>query len=140
MNKKKKILGTFLCILIGFVLVPGIVHSDIDWTIVKQIDLKAPPVDVAASEDSNLIFVLTLNDISVYSLDKNMIVNRIPVDGKFDRIKYYQKNKLLVLTSSSSKTLNIIRVDQIYNIDISGLPFKGPEDAIVTIAVFDDYQ
>jgi hypothetical protein len=140
MNQRKKIFGSLLWIMIGLVLVPGVVHSEIDWRIVKQIDLKAPPVDVAASEDGKMIFVLTLNDIAVYSLAKNMIVNRIPVDEKFDRIKYYQKNKLLVLTGSSSKTLKIIRVDQIYDIDISGLPFKGPAKAPVTIAVFDDYQ
>lgn len=140
MNKMGKILGSLLWIMIGFVLVPEIVHSEIDWTIVKQIDLKAPPVDVAASEDGKLIFVLTRNEIVVYSSDKNMIVNRIPVDREFDRIRYYRKNSLLVLTSSSSKTLRIVRVDQIYNIDISGLPFKGPANAPVTIAVFDDYQ
>jgi hypothetical protein len=140
MNKRKKISGSLLWIIIGFVLVPGIVHSDIDWTIVKQMDLKASPVDVAASEDGKLIFVLTLNDIAVYSSAKNMIENRIPVEGKFDRITYSGKNNTLVLTSSSSKTLKIIRVDQIYDIDISGLPFKGPANAPVTIAVFDDYQ
>ena len=140
MNQRKRILGSLLWIMIGLVLVPGIVRSEIDWTIVKQIDLDASPVDFAASDDGKLIFVLTLNDIAVYSSEKNMIVNRIPVDGEFNRIKYYQKNKLLVLTGSSSKILKIIRVDQIYDIDISGLPYKGPANAPVTIAVFDDYQ
>jgi hypothetical protein len=62
------------------------------------------------------------------------------VDKKFDRITYSGKSNTLVLTSSSSERLNIIRVDQIYDIDISGLPFKGPAGAPVTIAVFDDYQ
>jgi len=126
--------------MVGFVMIPGIVHSEIDWTIVKQVDLKAPPVDVAASEDGKLVFVLTRNEIVVYSSGKNMIVNRIPVDREFDRIRYYRTNNLLVLTGSSSKTLRIIRVDRIFNIDISGRPFKGPANAPVTIAVFDDYQ
>jgi hypothetical protein len=140
MNKRVKILKSLLWIMVGFVMIPGIVHSEIDWTIVKQVDLKAPPVDVAASEDGKLVFVLTRNEIVVYSSGKNMIVNRIPVDREFDRIRYYRTNNLLVLTGSSSKTLRIIRVDRIFNIDISGRPFKGPANAPVTIAVFDDYQ
>lgn len=140
MHKRTKKLGSLLWIMIGFLVLPGIVHSEIDWTIVKQIDLSAAPVDVAASEDGELIFVLTRNEIVVYSSDKNRVVNRIPVDREFDRIKYYKENSLLVLTGSSSKTLRIIRVDKIYEIDISGLPFQGPDEAPVTIAVFDDYQ
>jgi hypothetical protein len=140
MNKRVKIIVPLLWIMIGFVMVPGIVHSEIDWTTVKQIDLKAPAIDVAASEDGKLIFLLTPSEIVVYSSGKNRIVNRIPVDQQFDRIRYYRQNNLLVLTGSSSKTLRIIRVDQVYDIDISGRPFKGPANAPVTIAVFDDYQ
>jgi hypothetical protein len=126
--------------MIGLFLIPEIVQSEIDWTIVKQIDLNAQPIDVAASEDGGLIFVLTLGEIVVYSSSKNEIENRIPVDKEFDRITYSGKNNTLALISSSSRTLKIIRIDQIYAIDISGLPFKGPANAPVTIAVFDDYQ
>ena len=31
-------------------------------------------------------------------------------------------------------------LETIYKIDVSGLLFKGPKDAPVTIAVYDDYQ
>jgi hypothetical protein len=47
---------------------------------------------------------------------------------------------VLILTSSFSKTLKIFQVDTIHEIALSGLAFKGPADAAVTIAVFDDYQ
>ena len=140
MIKRKKILGFLLSIMIGYVLVPAIVHSEIEWTIVKQINFESSPVDVAASEDGELIFVLTVNEIVLYSSSKNMIEKRIPVDKEFDRITYSGKNNTIVLTGSVSKTLRLIRLDQIYNIDISGLPFKGPVNAPVTIAVFEDYQ
>ena len=140
MNKRKKILGSLLWIMIGLVLVPEIAHSDMDWTIVKQIDLEAPPVDVAISEDGELIFMLTVNEIVVYSSSKNMIEKRIPLDKEFDRINYSGKNNTVVLTGSDSKTLRLIRLDQIYDIDISGLPLNGPANAPVTIAVFYDYQ
>lgn len=140
MCKMKKISRPLLWFALGFLLIPGIVHADIDWTIVKQIDLNIQPIDVAASEDGKLIFMLTLGEVVVFSSSKNMIETRIPVDKEFDRVTYSGKNNTLILTSSSSKTLNLIRLDQIYDIDISGLPFKGPASAPVTIAVFDDYQ
>ena len=140
MYKQAKIVGVLLWIMIGFLLNPGLVHSEVDLKTVKQIDLNAAPVDVAASEDGKLVFVLTRSEIVVYSSDNNKIVNRITLDKDFDRIKYLRESSLLVLTSTSSKTLRFVRVDQVYDIDISGLPFQGPAQAPVTIAVFDDYQ
>lgn len=140
MNRSKNTSGLLLWIMIGFLLIPGIVHSKIDWTMIKEIDLNTQPIDVAASEDGRLIFVLTPGEIVVYSSSKNEIETRIPVDKEFDRISYSGKTNTLALTGSSSKKLNIIQVDRVYDIDISGLPFKGPANAPVTIAVFDDYQ
>jgi hypothetical protein len=55
-------------------------------------------------------------------------------------LAYSPKENELVLTSTAGKKLQIIRLDPVYDIDISGLPFKGPENAPVTIAVFSDYQ
>jgi len=52
----------------------------------------------------------------------------------------YGKTNTLILASSSTGALKIIQADQRYEISLSGLPFKGPVDAPVTIAVFDDYQ
>ena len=47
---------------------------------------------------------------------------------------------MLTITSSTKKTLQVILFETIYKIDLTGLPFKGPQDASVTVAVFDDYQ
>ena len=140
MKERAKILGIFLIILFSWASAPGIVHADVDWTAIKQIDLGAQPLDIATSEDGTLIFVLAPGEILVYSIPKNKITSRIPVDKDFDRVIHSAKNNTLILTSSSSNTLKIIRVDRIYDIDISGLPFQGPENAPVTIAIFDDYQ
>ena len=71
---------------------------------------------------------------------EDKVTNRIPIDKDFDRLTYAGKNNVLILTSSFSKTLKIFQVDMIHEIALSGLSFKGPADAAVTIAVFDDYQ
>jgi protein-disulfide isomerase len=44
------------------------------------------------------------------------------------------------LSSSGSKTLKILKLQDLYEVDLSGLPFKGPENAPVTVVVFSDYQ
>ncbi len=129
------ILSIFICLVISQNL-----YADIDWTTIKQFDLSSKPLDVTTSDDGRMVFVLTRGEIIVYSPAKNKIFKRIPLDQEFDKIEYSTRGSILVLTSSTLNTLKIIRVDQIYNIDLSGLPFKGPANAPVTIAVFDDYQ
>ena len=130
----------FLLLMISWVLVPQFIYAEIDTTLIKQTNLDVQPLDVVASIDGKTIYVLARGEILVYSVDEGKVSNRIPVDKDFDKLTYAARNNALILTSSSSKTLKIIQVDYIYKIAIDGLPFKGPADAAVTIAVFDDYQ
>jgi hypothetical protein len=140
MKKSCRELGIFFLVLIIWVLAPKFVYSEIDWTLKKQMDLNVQPLDIATSTDGNLIFVLAPGEVLVYSNAEGKIANRIPIDKDFDRVTYAGKNNVLILTSSSSKTLKIIQVDFLFDIALTGLPFKGPADAEVTIAVFNDYQ
>lgn len=104
------------------------------------IKLDVQPLDITTSADGKMIYVLARGEILVYSIDEGKVSNRMPIDKDFDKLTYAAKDNVLILTSCSSKTLKIIQVDFIYNIATDGLPFKGPADAAVTIAVFDDYQ
>ena len=138
--RMKKIMGIFLIILTALVPASRIVHAEVDWTLLKQMDLSAQPLDIAVSTDGKLIFVLTPEEILVYFEPEDRITNRIPIEKGYDKVTYSGRKTALILTNSSSQKLKIIRVDRIYPIDYSGLPFKGPADAPITIAVFDDYQ
>ena len=109
-------------------------------TLIKQTNLDVQPLDIATSADGKMIYVLARGEILIYSIEEGKVSNRIPIDKNFDKLTYAAKDNILILTSSSSKTLKIIQVDFIYNVALDGLPFKGPSDAAVTIAVFDDYQ
>jgi len=140
MKKAARKFRIFLLVIIAWVSFPQFIHAEIDLTLIKQANLDVQPLDIATSADGRLIFVLARGEILVYSLADSKVANRIAVDEDFDRVTYAGKNNVLILTSSSSKTLKIIQVDFIYNIALDGLPFKGPADAVVTIAVFDDYQ
>lgn len=140
MKKAARKFGIFLFVIIGWVSVPQFIYAEIDLTLIKQTNLDVQPLDIATSVDGKSIFVLTRGEILIYSIDENKVTERISIDKAFDRVTSAGKNNILILTSSTSKTLKIIQVDFIYNIVLDGLPFKGPADAVVTIAVFDDYQ
>jgi hypothetical protein len=132
--------GIVLFIIISWILVPQFSYAEIDTTLIKQTNLDVQPLDIAASVDGKMIYVLAQGEILIYSIDEGKVSNRIPIDKDFDKLTYADKNNVLILTSSSSKKLKIIQVDFIYDIALDGLPFKGPANAAVTIAVFDDYQ
>jgi len=140
MKKAAREIGIFLTFIISLVSVPQFIYAEIDLTLIKQTNLDVQPLDVATSADGKLIFVLARGEILVYSIDEGKVANRISIDKDFDRVTYSGNNNVLILTSTSSKTLKIIQVDFIYDIALDGLPYKGPADAAVTIAVFDDYQ
>jgi hypothetical protein len=57
-----------------------------------------------------------------------------------DQVKVGPKGTSLVLSSSKNKTVQIVTLDFIQEINVSGAPFKGAEDAAVVIAVFDDFE
>ena len=113
---------------------------DIDWTPVGQTKLGSPPLDVDSSADGELIFVLEPGNIVVYDRSANRRLNQIPVDPGFNRLSYASETETLVLTNSLTNELKTIHVDEVYDISVEGSPFLGPENAPVTIAVFDDYE
>jgi hypothetical protein len=124
----------------SWALVPHIVQADVEWTIVKDLDLKTKPLDIAPSLDGKWLFILTPGEILVFSIREGKINSRIPVDKDFDRVAPLLRPDLLTITSSTKETLQIIRFETIYEFDLTGLPFKGVKEASVTVAVFDDYQ
>jgi hypothetical protein len=119
---------------------PQNARADVEWKIIKDLDLKTTPLDIAASIDGKWMFILAPGEILIFSVSDGTISDRIPVDKDFDRIAPLPRPDVITITSSTKKTLQVIRFENIYKFDLTGLPFKGPQQASVTIAVFDDYQ
>ena len=124
----------------GWTFFPQIVQAELEWRIVKDLDLKTTPLDVASSADGKWLFIITPGEILVYSFPEGAITGRIPVDKDFDRIASLPRADMLTIASSTKKTLQIILFEAVYKIDVTDLPFKGAQDASVTVVVFDDYQ
>ena len=133
--------------LVVFLLVPVILltlcpqsSGLVDWDVKKTLKIEKTPVDVAVSLNGRWVFVLTTQgSILIYSGD-GRLEDEITVGKHVDGIKVGPEQDILLLTSRKNKTVEILVLDFIQNIDVSDSPFKGPADAAVTIAVFSDFQ
>ena len=114
--------------------------DNVEWNIHKTLQLDATPVDVSVSSDGRWIFVLTdQGEVLIYSSSKKM-EGKIHVGQHVDQIKSGPRGDTLIITSSRNKTVQVVSLDFFQKINVSGAPFKGPEDAAVVIAVFDDFE
>jgi hypothetical protein len=135
---KSKVVAVFLISFLASAVHP--VWADLRWTTLAELTLQGEPLDVTSSADGKSLFVLTPGEILVYSTPENALEKKIPVGEGFDRITYSPALHALVLTARGSKTLKILKLQDIHPLDLSGLPFKGPEGAPVTVVVFSGYQ
>jgi hypothetical protein len=140
MNKMPILVGMCLILTVSWFHGTQLAHAQLEWTITKQRDLQATPLDIAPSADGQWLYMLTPGEILAYSVVKDTVAHRIPVDDAFDRLAYSARGNSLILTSTANKTLQMIQLEFRQNIVLSGLPVHGPADAPVTVAVFNDYQ
>lgn len=140
LKRKRLIFVIFLSLMVNWIYVHQVYSAELEWTTKKQLNLDVSPLDISPSLDGQWIFILSPGEILVYSVSEDKVVNRIPVDKAFDTLKHSARSNTLVLGSRSEKTLKIIQLELIHKFDISGLPFKGAENAPVTMVVFGDYQ
>ena len=132
-----------LLLTIAFVMAAltcSFASDNVEMNVYKTLQLEETPIDVAVSPDGRRIYVLTdRGEVVVYS-SAAKIEAKIDVGQQVDQIKLGPRGESLILKSSKNKTVQIVTVDFVQKINTSGSPFKGPEDAPVVIAVFDDFQ
>ena len=121
-------------------LTASAVPADLSWKIISEVALEGEPLDIAATADGQTLFILVPGEIVVYSAAEKEIRKKIPVGKDVNRITYAPALHALVVTGGESKALQILKLQDIHQLDLSGLPFKGPENAPVTVVVFSGYQ
>jgi hypothetical protein len=136
---KMKVTVFFSTLAAFFCLLP-VCFAALDWNVIQTFNLKDPPLDVAFSTSRNKVFILTgAGQIQVYepngTLDETMDVGK-----GFDRLWHIQGSDVVLLSSREKKTVQIIELNFVEQIDISGSPFRGPENAPVVVAVFSDFE
>jgi len=129
---------TSVIFLSGFSTGPA--SGAVEWSVYKTLQLNATPIDMAISPDGRRLFVLTdQGEVLVYSSTTD-IEATLNVGKNVDEIKIGAQEDTLILKSAKDKTVQIVALDFIQKINISGAPFRGPENAAVVVAVFDDFQ
>lgn len=137
MNKRSVI---FFLIAVIFVILSTPVQGEVEWDVKKTLKLENPPVDVAVSLNGRYVFVLTdQGSILIYSGD-GKLEDKISVGRQVDGIKVGPEEDVLLLTSKKNKTVQVVLLEFIKDIDVANSPFKGPADAPVEIVVFSDFQ
>ena len=134
-----------LIMVLIWVIVPGafagvLASDNLEWEVYQTLQLDASPIDVAITLDGRKIFILTdQGKILIYSTSKQPDAT-IDVGKHVDQIKLGPRGDTLILGSGKNKTVQVVSIDFVKTINTSESPFKGPADASVVIAVFDDFQ
>ena len=116
------------------------VFAAVEINLQKTLTTDGVPVDVAVSQDGNLIFVLTDNgNVLIYDPVGNL-TDTVEIGPHIDQIEIGPRGERLFAASRQNKTVEIITLDFIHEINTLGSPSKGPLEAPVVIAVFSDFQ
>ena len=138
--KNIKLVLLFTTVIAVGAFTNGLAAGNVEWNILKTLKLEATPIDVAITSDGRRIYVLTeQGEVVIYS-SAAKVEAKIDVGKHVDQIKLGPRGSTLILTSGENKTVEIVSLDFIQKINVSGAPFKGAENAAVVIAVFDDFQ
>jgi len=124
-------------ILLGW-FAPG--TASVEWDVTGTLNLEEKPRDAAMSLSGKWIYVLThRGEILIYA-SSGKLEDTISVGEHVDSIRVGPKDDVLLLTSGKEKRVQIVTLDFIKEIDVSGSPFKGNADAPVVVATFDDFE
>lgn len=130
-------------ILISCYIVPLLFTTalaTVEWELQETISMDTTPLDIAISLDNKRIFILNnQGEILVYSKD-GRLTETLNVGKHINQIKVGPRDNVLFLTSRKKKTVEVVELDFIQDINTAGSPFKGPPDAPVAVIVFSDFQ
>lgn len=134
----------------GFILVAIVISviyvgapyasAKMELTVQKKLQFKQEPIALVSSRDGKYLYILVEGKLIVYSLRSGKVQYTVPVDKTIDKITLSDTNEFLILGSSAEKTAQILRINFIHQIEITGRPYRGPENAPVTLVAFMDYQ
>ena len=114
--------------------------AEVEWEVTKTFSLESEPLDITTSADGSATFVLLEGgEVLIYAAN-GKIEGRLRVGDHATRIASSPKGDQLFVTSRANKSIEVVSIAFVHQIDVAGSPFKGPSGAPVTIAIFDDFQ
>lgn len=119
----------------------GLVLAEVEKGDSKTFKLDATPIDMATSADGKYTFILAEEGkVLIFDNTSGKVKDTLQVSKSVMSIGTSPGGDFLLLADSKDKTLEMVQISFVVDIDITGLPFKGPASAPVVVAVFSDYQ
>lgn len=119
---------------------PAAESAEIEWEVLDRLETGSRPLDVAVSADGRSVFVLAEDGrVHLFEAEGNR-VGQIAVGAQAERIAVDPEGERLYVTNRQTKQVEIVQIDILREINLTGAPFKGREQAPVVIAVFSDFQ
>jgi hypothetical protein len=114
--------------------------ATVELNVAMTLKLTEVPRDTVMSLNGRWIYILTeKGEIQIYT-SSGRLKDTIAVDKHVESIEVGPREDVLLLTSGKEKTVQIITLDLIQEINISGSPFKGNAEAPVVVATFSDFE
>ena len=114
--KNIKLVLLFTTVIVVGAFTNGLAAGNVEWNILKTLQLDATPIDVAITPDGRRIYVLTeQGEILVYSSTQN-VEAKIEVGQHVDQLKLGPRGETLILTSGQNKTVQVVSLDFIQKI------------------------
>ena len=131
-----------VCIMILALLFSfcALAFAEVEKGASKTFNLEAKPIDMTVSADGKYTFILAEGGNILILDSSGALKDTLKVSDSVVSIGTSPNGDFLLLADGKANTLEVLKISFIVDIDISGLPFKGPADAPVVIAVFSDYQ
>ena len=131
-----------VCILflVFFIGLGNVAQAEVEKGASKTIKLEAKPIDMTVSADGKYTFVLAEGG-KIFIYDKaGALQDTLKVSDSVVSIGTSPNGDFLLLADDKNNSMEVFNISFVVDIDITGLPFKGPANAPVVIAVFSDYQ
>lgn len=136
----KKLMPLVFCLCVQLALALP-VQAAVETNTLQSLKSSGSPVDTTVSADGHWFYVLTSQGkVEIYEAASGTLKDTIKIDAPADRIASSPTGEQLFLSNKATGAITILAVDFIQKIDITGAPFKGPENAPVAVVIFSDFQ
>lgn len=130
----------FLLLVLCLIISAPAAQAEIESTLIQTVQLKNKPIDIEISLSGQSFYVLdNRGQLLIYD-NSGELKDTLDVGKDVDQIKVSPRDDYLFLSSSKKKTIQVLSLSVVQEINTKGSPFKGPEDAPVVMAVFSDFQ